>query len=241
MRPSGRSVNSSRTNTKKSTCLRVQHYFGDDPNIKTESCLRIGFQNPNGLPSINQAVKNDRLRHCIHNWQLDILCLAEINHHWAKVPFGQRLPQRTSEWYYSGKWSIGYNQKEKPKNLYQPGGTAVFVHDQMTGYSVQTGTDERRLGRWSWMRFRGRHGVMMRVVAAYCPHTAGGATSASISGKWGSFSILVAASERWSSRRLGSSSLPPTHCVVCATENSNVTLQRCEARNSWCFVCRKIG
>ena len=114
----------------------------------------------------------------IANWQIDAIALAEINQHWAKVQFDQRLQQRTKEWYMTSKWAVGYNRRERPAKIYQPGGTAVFVQEYLTGYNVANGTDLKGLGRWTWMRFRGKNGVMLRVVAAYGPHSNGGATSA---------------------------------------------------------------
>ena len=56
--------------------------------------------------------------------------------------------------------------------LSQYGGVAMLCFDQLAHRSGGSGSDERGLGRWTWMLFRGKNNVRTRIVSAYQPNSA---------------------------------------------------------------------
>ena len=52
----------------------------------------------------------------------------------------------------------------------QYGGTETVCLDQLAHRTGGTGADERGLGRWSWILFRGKHNLNTRIVTAYQPN-----------------------------------------------------------------------
>jgi len=66
-------------------------------STSNESRLRIMGLNPNGLPHFNSHEKNGHLRALVNKYLPDVLCLAELNVAWHKLPIDQRLGDRMQE------------------------------------------------------------------------------------------------------------------------------------------------
>ena len=64
----------------------------------------------------------------------------------------------------------GHNELDPVKKEMQWGGTGVMAHGKMSHFVMGSGKDKSRLGRWSWMRFRGKGQVVLRVVSIYQPN-----------------------------------------------------------------------
>ena len=47
---------------------------------------------------------------------------------------------------------MGYNAAEPKMSKHQEGGTAMMVRGRLSGMVLETGRDERTLGRWCWMK-----------------------------------------------------------------------------------------
>ena len=74
-----------------------------------------------------------------------------------------------------GSWghmrtSTAYNKKEFT-GLSQYGGVALISFDQLAHRTCGTGADERGLGRWAWMLFRGKNNIVTRIISAYQPNS----------------------------------------------------------------------
>ena len=83
--------------------------------------------------------------------------------------FGERLQRAKKGSFVLHK----YNKNEDEYRDWQlPGGTAIAIDDilkcQKPGTEGQGG-DEENLGRWTWIRIRGRNNVFTRFVSAYRP------------------------------------------------------------------------
>jgi hypothetical protein len=52
-----------------------------------------------------------------------------------------------------------------------------MCRDKITHHLIGRGSDPRHLGRWTWMRFRGRHDLTLRVIVVYRPTKSSGATT----------------------------------------------------------------
>ena len=64
---------------------------------------------------------------------------------------------------------FGCNAHDDTYTAKQWGGTGIVSYGRMSFYSMGAGTDKLGLGRWTWARYRGKGGVVLRVVSIYQP------------------------------------------------------------------------
>jgi len=73
--------------------------------------------------------------------------------------------------------AFGYNKTELCRAEWdQVGGSAVTVTKQLRAMKEAHGVDPTGLGRWSWIRVRGKYEQFVRFVSCYCPVPGGGGT-----------------------------------------------------------------
>ena len=59
--------------------------FGDTCNSKEKTCIRVMFQNVNGLGYTNESVKTLSVRNLLYKSEVDIMAMAETNVNWSKL------------------------------------------------------------------------------------------------------------------------------------------------------------
>ena len=147
--------------------------WGDEIVTKASDMCRIMVQNPGGI-GVNPGPKFEIWKDYIKEKKIDIVGIAEVNVNWRKVTDADRLGDRTSGLFEAQRAISAFNRKIKSTRSDQAGGTGMLTNDRMS-YSVQTtGQDPRGMGRWCWMRFKGKGGIQTRVVTAYCPTVSSG-------------------------------------------------------------------
>ena len=151
--------------------------WGDFLAQKLPNTIRIMFQNVQNLPTFNDHLKNKVLLGTFLDYQIDVYAMNEVGVHWLNVDEKNRMYNRTKGWFERSEISLAYNSTEKPSSEHQWGGTAVMSVNKMAHQFMQKGSDSTGLGRWSWQRFRGRNGMALRIVSAYCPQASGGINS----------------------------------------------------------------
>ena len=52
---------------------------------------------------------------------------------------------------------------------YQPGGVGLIAVGRLTHRKIGQGINEKKLGRWQWMWFRGSHARIFQIVNIYRP------------------------------------------------------------------------
>ena len=62
---------------------------------------------------------------------------------------------------------MAYNSKDRNAEQYQPGGVAMFSVGKIAHRVVEQGKDPSNLGRWVYVRYRGKHDRTFRVVTVY--------------------------------------------------------------------------
>jgi hypothetical protein len=65
-------------------------------------------------------------------------------------------------------WS--HNRNSSPRQVRRFGGTAIFTINKASHRVIDKGADKSNLGRWSWIRFKGKGDHTLRVITAYCPN-----------------------------------------------------------------------
>ena len=62
-----------------------------------------------------------------------------------------------------------HNIHDRTGTRRQWGGTGVLAHGTMAHLAMGTGCDKAKLGRWTWARYRGKRGAVLRCVSIYRP------------------------------------------------------------------------
>jgi len=66
------------------------------------------------------------------------------------------------------------NRNKKHQQEYQPGGAAIAVLNKTAHQAAQSGEDKSRMGRWCWVKMKGKEGGNVSSFMAYQPCIAHG-------------------------------------------------------------------
>jgi hypothetical protein len=143
--------------------------WGDKLLEKREGVCRVGLLNPSGFTLRRGSAKDDQLRELMKKMEVDIMCLPEVNVCWHKLSPRNRLAERTMGWFETLHRSVAYNYQDKLATRHQYGGTVILSINNAASRVMDSGKDDTGLGRWTWTRFRGRNGIVTRIVCAYRP------------------------------------------------------------------------
>lgn len=64
---------------------------------------------------------------------------------------------------------MSHNTKDQNACWRQWGGTGILTYGKLAHFAAGAGSDKAKLGRWTWAKYRGTNGVMLRVVSIYRP------------------------------------------------------------------------
>lgn len=151
-------------------------YWGEDPNHKPDNTIRIAFLNINTFPSSTTHIKLQMLRNFVAENKIDILGLSELNKCWSRISYEDQFSSIARSVWRNVSTQSSHNQiNQQQRN--QPGGTAIMSFEQTSDRIIGKGEDLRKLGRWTWIRTRGKNGITSRIVSAYRPVMSKGPTS----------------------------------------------------------------
>ena len=169
--------------------------FGDCPDICHPGATRLVFQNLNGLPELATSSKQIQINKWLQDERVGIALLAETNLRWPLVPEGHRWMDRMRTVSRDGHFSAmatnrhlsGRQQQRGSSFCY--GGCVASTLPSVAHASKEQGSDPTGLGRWAYIRIRGkkirtpnrahRYGAAppsshdLIVVAAYRPNPPG--------------------------------------------------------------------
>ena len=144
--------------------------WGDEFAVdSSDDTLRIVGLNVSGLPADPNGVKYQDLHAFILTYNVDILCLSELNQAWNLLPETSHFRQVVRPWFRSTFTRVAHFHDSHLASSYQRGGTAILIRDQHTGRVCGSGCDPSGLGRWVWVRLRGHDRSHLRVYSAYRP------------------------------------------------------------------------
>ena len=146
-------------------------YFGHLAGDVPDDCWRIGCININRLPEDPDSADHSIFFQDIINYNLDVVLMQEIGLNWRPVGLSRNFQSRLDKHFEPGQTCsrMGWNEVAASSTNHQWGGTGVMAHGTMKHFGLNAGTDKARMGRWTWARFRGKHGVILRVVSIYQP------------------------------------------------------------------------
>jgi len=151
----------------ESSCRDQEENYGDHLKLKAENVLRIRFQNIGGLPISAGKVKDDFMRAGITKFDFDVFGLAEVNVNWRQVAEQDRLHSRSKHWWETNHLALGYNTTTLNRSCKQYGGVAMWTIGKVTHRISHKGQDTSGLGRWTWVRYRGKNNRYLRMYTAY--------------------------------------------------------------------------
>ena len=164
--PDGVHHNKRRTGSKRI----ADRVHGDPLGEKDDSCVRFVFENFNGLAP--WYIRNDKIilaRRFLHRIKADCYMGAECRAQWDILRHANKLEQLfKSE--VQIKAIASHNIHEDDTRA-QEGGTAIITFDQLANLQNSAGVDRTGLGRWSWIKIKGKHNHVTRIICAYQPCT----------------------------------------------------------------------
>ena len=125
--------------------------FGDElKSRRSNSNIRILFQNIRGFGSSEDNVKAESIRQVIQEDMVDVMCMTEMNVNWKRVAKRKNLTQISKAWFENSKVSIVYNYHQQGnKSKFQPGGSAIIGNGPLALRAIDFAPDQQRMGRWA--------------------------------------------------------------------------------------------
>ena len=150
-------------------------YFGDFPRKVKRDCLRIASLNINRLQERINNPKDEILFKSINQYDIDILNLQEVGLNWYNIPRHDNWHSRTDLHLKAEMGRIqskmSHNTRDKTNSKLQWGGTGIMSNGKISYFSMGAGSDSSGLGRWTWTRYRGKDGIVLRCVSVYQPNS----------------------------------------------------------------------
>ena len=151
---------------------RCKDWWGNKLTKKKSKTIRVCTVNINSLGLTKTSPKDIEIRKFMENFDVDIMCLTEVNAHWSLIEPEDKIWDRTALWFENVRLGVGYNTNDKNASKDQRGGTVIIAKDKIA-ITCSSGSDVSRLGRWSWIHIKGAQGLNTRVITAYSPSGSG--------------------------------------------------------------------
>jgi hypothetical protein len=96
--------------------------------------------------------------------------VAEVNLAWQNLEYQDQIQERFRGMFEFNKIISSNNRTDKTfAEKKQSGGTMTLVNGELCARVLDTQIDNRKLGRWCSVLFRGKHGLKLRVLTVYRP------------------------------------------------------------------------
>ena len=145
--------------------------FGNGTGTKNASDIRIASWNLNTFPTTGNKDKYDTMIKHLTGNQYDVIAVNETNINWSKMPREEHPQYRLKGVWESVKANFYYNKNDVSIDRIQPGGTGIISNNKMANRYFESGSDPLGLGRWTWVKYRGKNKHELVVVSAYRPCT----------------------------------------------------------------------
>jgi len=138
------------------------------PNSPATNCSIVTFQNIGPQPQFTHSSRSSRNSTAFSTSHASLSLLAEhcLNER-ALEPqhyFSRRLSRASSS-----AFSYLTNNSQESTDWRQPGGTGFIANHTFMSHKISHGADPTGLGRWSFLRLRGKHGATISFFSAYRP------------------------------------------------------------------------
>ena len=151
-----------------------QGHWGDLLKRKKINSTRILLHNTGGIGFISgerskESLKMERLKSLAINYEIDLICLTEVNRDWRSVEQSNTIWNGTSAWKENRRVQTSQNTTKSTTGECLVGGTAMVAFDDLVFNISDQGADSRKLGRWSYITITGKNEVKTTFITCYCP------------------------------------------------------------------------
>lgn len=145
--------------------------FGDAIGPCLNDHFRVASFNVSNLPTTADDGKNGVLFNAIIEHELGVLMMQEVGLNWELIKGNESWRKRIDDTFErnSTRIKFSYNTHDDTRSEQQWGGTGVFTQGKLKHYTLNAGSEKEGLGRWTWARYRGNGGIVLRVVSIYQP------------------------------------------------------------------------
>jgi endonuclease/exonuclease/phosphatase family metal-dependent hydrolase len=133
---------------------------------KPPHSMRLICQNPYGLDASTNYRKMDLFARNMAAYQVDIGCLPETNADWKQPDVLQQCHSALRK-HLKHHRLITSCSDAVARHSYLSGGTATIAANNWTGRIASSGTDSHGLGRWSYVRVKGKNERRLLVITVY--------------------------------------------------------------------------
>ena len=139
--------------------------WGDMMETKQQNCLRIYYQNINGLKYNESWDKCKQTIDMLHTNEIDIAGFTETNINWnhQRTQYVRTLLRQRNR----NSLLITSSSDEQTKQSYQPGGTSMILQNNVLGTIDKHDSDKRGLGRWTYCIIQGKNNKKVAFITAY--------------------------------------------------------------------------
>ena len=109
----------------------------------------------------------ERLKRLVVNYDIDLVCLLEVNKDWRSVQQEHTIWNGTSAWCKNRRVQVSFNSTKTTRGAYLVSGTAMVTFNGMVFHICKQGADSRKLGRWSFSTTNGKNGVETTFITVY--------------------------------------------------------------------------
>lgn len=140
----------------------------------SSDCLRILCYNTGGIGFLSdertkESLKMHKLKKLVLENQVDIMALTELNKDWRTVPHAESIWSALSGWRENKRIQVSSNTFQQAQGQLLIGGTATCCLGDCVFRISSQGSDERNLGRWSYIILTGKNNIKTILITCYCP------------------------------------------------------------------------
>ena len=176
--PQGASENDSRKDDGSSGGEQKDHHAGSYMGYKSETLLRVAALNVGRFPIDPQEPKMNDLFSHVRKTQLDKMGFSEFGLNPLALTSHQQWSERSRGQFEMLKSRISFNEHIQGTEPTLWGGTGIMCLNRTAARVFKSGQDPTGMGRWTWMRLRGK-GMNLRIASVYRPCDSSGPTSVS--------------------------------------------------------------
>ena len=132
--------------------------------------FRIAFQNISPQTEQANTTKTYSTARAIYEGNYDVFLFAEHGLNLRKIKPGHKWQDRMNQTYHSKPYCItACNIHESTQSGRLWGGTGMVIDSNTTSLKIEQGNDPTGLGRWCWVRLKGKGGQTVKIISAYRP------------------------------------------------------------------------
>lgn len=153
----------------KTTPTPDDHGAGHEiTSTRNNNEIRIILQNPNGVKKKDSYFIEQQALRKMRDWGVDIIALPETNKNWNTPWIRQQwIKQVKTVWRHAKVYNSSI-VSASTKDTHVQGGVSLIVTNKWSSRVISHGEDP--LGRWAWIKLRGKQNQTLTCMTMYRPN-----------------------------------------------------------------------